>query len=292
MQSPLPVPTTFRIFDGHAHLLAAPPRRADGSYEVADDLAFRLALMDKCGIAATAVMASNVYERPRGAADTRAQNDFVAWYRDNHGERFPIALGTVEPNQGLDEGLAEIRRMKEVLRLDGVVWHNHFSGAYMDDARMVAFAQELAKLDMPACVHLNIEGLHESASFLGSLALKAPDTTIVALGAFSGHRNLHDMHDVANRCPYVLFDTSLLWPIGQTHIEFAERYGADRVIFGTDMHFIPKHMYHYPAGLLDILLTDRLTDEDRENILWNNARRVYPRLAKLGGARRGEKGPL
>jgi predicted TIM-barrel fold metal-dependent hydrolase len=57
------------------------------------------------------------------------------------------------------------------------------------------------------------------------------------------------------------------------------------VIFGTDMHFIPRHMYNYPIGLLDILVTDRLTDSDRENILWNNAVRIYPRLARLGGPR-------
>lgn len=282
---PLPVPTDFRIFDGHAHLLPAQRMASGNSYDVAEDLAFRLALMEKCGITATVAMAANSYERPHGAADTRSQNDFAAWYRDAHPDRFPVALGTVEPNQGLDEGLAELHRIKHELKLDGVVWHNHFSGAYMDDARMVAFAQELAKLDLPACVHLNIEGLHESATFLGSLALKSPDTTIVALGAFSGHRNLHDMHDVAVRCPNVLFDTSLLWPIGQTHLEFAETYGSERVIFGTDMHFIPRHMYNYPVGLLDILVTDRLTDSDRENILWNNAVRIYPRLARLGGPR-------
>ena len=41
------------------------------------------------------------------------------------------------------------------------------------------------------------------------------------------------------------------------------------------MHFEARRIWRYPPGLQDILESDRLTDMDRENILWRNAERVF-----------------
>lgn len=281
-----------RIFDAHAHVLPVGPNSSREAFELipyglggvegtdlqAEDLRFRLNVMDRSGFRAAVVMASNVYERPQGVRDTERQNDYVAWYRDNHRDRFPVALGTIEPNHGIDAGLAELHRMKEELRLDGVVWHHMFSGSTIDEPRMVRFVQELAALDMPACIHLNGGGTLESASHFGELAMKVPEATLVGLGAFSSHRNMHDLRAVGRNSPNAFFETSLAWPMGQPILEYAELFGSERLLFGTDMHFNPKRLWIHPTGLSDILQSERLTDVDRHNILWGNAERLFPRL--------------
>jgi len=270
----------YPIFDSHAHVLPA-SKKDESNYDVEVDLQFRSHLMDKVAIRAGLLMASNVYERPHGIADTRRQNDFVAWYRDAYPGRFPIAIGTIEPNHGRDVGIEEIHRMKEELGILGVVWHHHFNGSMMDEPRMIAFCQELARLGMVAFVHLNVAGQHESPNHLDVLAQRVPECTIVALGAFSSHKNMHDLRYVGERCSNVLFETSLAWPMGQPILEYVDRFGSERILFGTDMHYEPERSWLYPTGLVDILDSPRLQERDRENILWMNAERLFPVLEKV-----------
>jgi hypothetical protein len=119
-----------RVLDVHAHIpetLFDHPL-ADGGYAVADDLAARVQLMDRAGINASVLMAPGLYERPKGVADTRRLNDCLAWYRDSHAERFPVALGTLDPLHGRDAGLEEIHRLATQLQLDGVVWDHYRQG--------------------------------------------------------------------------------------------------------------------------------------------------------------------
>jgi len=277
----LPPAAERPIFDAHGHLQPAAEYRSGDTYDVEADVAFRRELMDRIGIRGAVVMASHVYDRPNGVEDTRRQNDLVGWYRDQHPDRFPVAIGTVEPRHGLDAGLEEIHRMRDELDLDGVVWHPIFNGAFISDAPMVEFARELGRVDLPAFVHMNVNGILESPTHLEALAHEAPETTFVAVGAFSSHRNMRDFRGIGDRCPNVLFETSLAWPMGQPILEFAERFGAERLLFGTDMHHIPDHIYNYPTGLLDVLLTDRLSDEAKHQVLWGTAERLFPQLRDL-----------
>lgn len=267
---------SYPIFDAHTH---AQPARFYDRDKVAADFKFRTELYARCGIRAGILMASNVYERPAGIEDTRRQNNFVGWYRDQYPDNFPVAIGTVEPNYGIDVGVAELNRMKSELKLDGVVWHHHFSGNTIDEPRMIALTKEAARLKLVVMVHLNMVSINESPTHFEGLALAVPEATLVGLGAFSSHRNMHDLRLVGQRCPNVLLETSLAWPMGQSIVSFAELLGSERLLFGTDMHFEPKRIWHYPTGLLDILESDRLSDDDRRNILWRNAERVFPSLA-------------
>lgn len=268
------------IFDCHTHVGPA-GSPTEGRYDVVADRAFRTALMDRSGIRASVLMASHNYERPKGAADTQRQNDFVAWYRNEHRERFPVALGTVEPLHGEAAGVAELHRMKEELALDGVVWHNYFSGATIDDPRMVSFARTAAGLGLPVFVHLNVEGPLESAIELEVLAQKVPEASFVALAAFSTRANVHELRIVGEHCPNVSFETSLAYPMGQPILHYAERFGSERVLFGTDLTVNPQRVWSHPIGLADILESDRLSEADRANILWRNAERLFPALAAI-----------
>ena len=182
-QAMAPHPKTRLIFDMHSHIEMAPPRRPDGSYDIAEDVAIRDAYMDRLGYTAGVLMTRQGGDRANGAADTRKQNDFVTWYRDNNRKRYPVGLGNIDPINGVEAGMAELHRMKTELKLDGVIFHNGPQTTYLDDPRMIVLAREMGRLGMPCFVHLNGEGMLEASSFLGVLALAAPGTTFIAIGA-------------------------------------------------------------------------------------------------------------
>jgi predicted TIM-barrel fold metal-dependent hydrolase len=276
---------TFRVFDTHSHVHERlfGTKREDGSYDVAADADYRLGVMKRTGVHACIVMANHVYERPNGIADTRRMNDFVAWYRDAYPDQFPVAIGTVEPLYGIEAGLAEINRMAAELKLDGVTWHHMFHGASMADARMVAFAQELGRLRLPAFLHFNGETVLEAPYGLETLARKAPDTTFVALSSLFSGQSIADMRSIGQRCPNVIFETSFSRPIGRVIEQFAQTFGSERVIFGTDMVPYAARIYRQAPGLVDILESDLLSDDDKRNILWGNAARLFPALRRLDG---------
>lgn len=274
---------SYRVFDAHAHLPPAPPRREDGSYDIEWDIAFRRNLMQRGGITAAIAMASNMYERPNGIADTRRQNDFAAWYRDTHPEEFPVALGTIEPNHGVEAGIAELNRMKAELHLDGVIWHHYFSGSTMDEPRMVTFCRELARLGLPAFLHVSVEGPHEDPFRFGLLAERVPEATLVAVGGMSSSPRVLEMRQIMARCSNVMMDSSLIQPMGQPVLHLAEEFGSDRILFGTDLTILGKgdRLWSFPPGLVDIIDSPRLSETDRKNILWDTAARLFHRLAAL-----------
>jgi predicted TIM-barrel fold metal-dependent hydrolase len=272
-------PPPCPIFDVHAHLLAAPPKQAGGGYDIEADFAYRLAVMRKWSIRATALMAPYLYEQTHGLADTRRQNDYVAWYRDTHRALFPVGIGTVEPNQGAEEGIAEIRRMRHELRLDGVVFHTHYQGTGIGG--LAPFARECGELGMPVFVHTVIPDTLELPSGVESLALAAPNTRIVVLGAFSVERIRSELLTIGQRFPNLMFESSYLNQMGETIASYSRTLGSQRVLYGSDMDSDDSTMYLYPAGLIDVLESDQLSEEDRKNILWANAARMFPVLSSL-----------
>ena len=271
------------IFDMHSHVETPPARTPDGGYDIADDLAFRNAILDRLGFTASVLMARQNYDRPNGVADTRKQNDFVAWYRDTNRIRYPVGLGNIEPSQGAAACIAEVRRMKDQLKLDGVIFHNSPQGRYMDDPAMIAAAREMGRHGMPCFVHLNIDNLLESPFYLEALATACPDTTFIGIGAFSRIGAIQGMRLVGKLCRNVMFETTGYWQKGRALSQFVKMFGSERIVFGTDMNALPSVVYHWPQGLLDILELPDLTERDRRNILWDNAQRLFPALKSLRG---------
>ena len=54
-------------------------------------------IKDRGGVEQAIVIPGHGYERANGIADTRAENDAIAACRDRMPERFPGAVGIVEP---------------------------------------------------------------------------------------------------------------------------------------------------------------------------------------------------
>ena len=95
------------------------------------ELESRLAIMDDGGVQQAVVIPGHGYLRPEGIADTRRVNDAIAAYRDRCPERFPVAIGIVEPQHGAAL-LDEIDRIDEDLGLRGVSFHTRFQGVSLD----------------------------------------------------------------------------------------------------------------------------------------------------------------
>ncbi|MGR7003449.1 amidohydrolase family protein [Yinghuangia aomiensis] len=117
----------YEILDCHHHVgdvhgvLGLGPTPT-GSDPAADELAVRLATMDRNGVDRAIVIPGHGYLRPSGLADTRRINDAIAAYRDATPDRFPAAVGIVEPLYG-PAGLDEVDRCAHELGLRGISFH-------------------------------------------------------------------------------------------------------------------------------------------------------------------------
>ena len=98
------------------------------------------------------------------------------------------------------------------------------------------------------------------------------ELTIVALDPFSGFEATRQCFHVAEIAPNVVWDTSLSYNFDFIE-DFAKRFGAERVMFGTDL-------YSHPVGrrishLLPQIVESSLADDDKAAILGGNARHLF-----------------
>jgi predicted TIM-barrel fold metal-dependent hydrolase len=120
---------SYDILDMHTHLNDASTLTAQ---QLDSELDRRLAALDARGVRQAVIAADHRYLRPDGIKDTRRVNDRIAAYRDALPERFPAAVGIVEPLYG-ERGLDEIVRCKEALGLVGLSFHTRFQGVSADN---------------------------------------------------------------------------------------------------------------------------------------------------------------
>jgi predicted TIM-barrel fold metal-dependent hydrolase len=266
----------FAILDVHHHVGDA-FRALGGALEGAattdpgDEVAARLAIMDRAGVAQALVIPGHAYERSRGAADTRAVNDGIAAYRDALPGRFPGAIGITEPTHG-DAGLAELERGRRELGLVGFSFHTRFQGVSLDSRWIARACERMGELGLVPVIHVMDETPEEALWKLAALARSQPDMEFLALDAFGSYESTRQCSFVADVAPNILFDTSLSYNFDFIE-EFAGRFGAERVVFGTDL-------YSHPVGrrishLLPQILESELSDGQKRAVLGDNARRLF-----------------
>ena len=110
------------------------------------------------------------------------------------------------------------------------------------------------------------------------MARAFPGVTFVALCALHSGNSIYGIRRLAERCANVMLDTSFVRPIGRQIEALAAALGADRLIFGTDMVPYASAIYRVQPGVLDIVESERLTEEDKRKIFWGNAERLFPAL--------------
>ena len=76
----------------------------------------------------------------------------------------------------------------------------------------------------------------------------------------------------ARRCPNLLWDTSLAYNFDFLE-QFAKQFGAQRVVFGTDLYSPPlgRRISH----LIPQILESSLTEAEKVLVLGGNARRLF-----------------
>ena len=270
----------FEVLDVHHHVGNA-FRALGGDLESAPDvesqayaereIASRLSIMESAGVAQAMVIPGHGYERARGIADTRAENDAIARYRDAQPDRFPGAIGIVEPRDG-EASLAELDRAKNELGLVGISFHTRFQGVSLDSQWILTYVERMASLGLVPVIHAMNETPEEALWKLAVVARSIPETPILALDAFGSYEATRECSFIAEVAPNILFDTSLSYNFDFIE-DFAGRFGADRVVFGTDLYSTPvgRRISH----LLPQILESDLSDDDKAKILAGNARRLF-----------------
>jgi predicted TIM-barrel fold metal-dependent hydrolase len=267
----------FDVFDVHHHVGRAFDALGGELAEGDDIEAFtaleletRLRIMDEGGVRQALVIPGHGYLRPNGLADTRRVNDEIAAYRDRTPDRFPVACGIVEPRDG-PHALAEIDRIAAELGLVAVSFHTRFQGVSIDSQWILRYLERMGEMGLLPIVHAMDETPEESLWKLAAIARRLPDLTFLALDAFGSYEATRQCFHVADVAPNVLFDTSLSYNFDFIE-DFAVRFGAERVVFGTDL-------YSHPVGrrishLLPQIVASSLSDTAKAAILGGNARRV------------------
>ena len=137
---------------------------------------------------------------------------------------------------------------------------------------VVQYLERMGNAGLVPLIHAMDDTPEESLWKLASIARRLPDLTIVALDPFSGFEATRQCFHVADIAPNIVFDTSLSYNFDFIEA-FANRFGAARVVFGTDL-------YSYPVGrrishLRRQIVESSLTHDDKAAILGGNARRVF-----------------
>jgi predicted TIM-barrel fold metal-dependent hydrolase len=267
-------------FDVHHHVGSLASFAGQGSTRAMtaqDDVATRLRYMDAHGIAQCLLLPA---EYPAAGAEggLTPVNDAVARYCSMAPDRFPAMLAAVD-QRDTGQALEEIDRCVEVHGVRGFVWHHHFLGTFLDDPRMRPLIARIHEHGLPVFVHLMASSFLESPWRLQSLADEFSETTFVALDGFSSVNQAQWMGYIAEKHPKILFDTGMATSVSHGFVEFIDRVGAERLLFGSDFYSQPT-FFTIPAMLYE-LVNSPIAPEDLRKVLGDNARRVLgvPALA-------------
>jgi predicted TIM-barrel fold metal-dependent hydrolase len=273
----------YRVIDCHHHVgsVSAVAAEASGVAQDEQSEAFRqaeervrLATMDDLGVDQAVLIPGHGYLRPRGNADTIAENNRIAAYRDRNPERFPAALGVVEPLHG-PESFRELHRIKDELGLVGVSFHVRFQGVATNSGLVLALAREMAQLGLVPFVHAADACRDEDWWKIQDFADAIPDTPVLALDAFTSSEKAWEAARVARQTPNIYFDTSVCAGLHFV-LPIVDAAGPERVIFGTDQYSaVTPPGPNARRNIIDQLAaTDRVDGDTKQAILGGNLLRL------------------
>ena len=98
--------------------------------------------------------------------------------------------------------------------------------------------------------------------------------TFVALDPFTSPTRFQMILLMAERLKNVYFDTAGIWLLGRFLEKWVKTRGSDRIVFGSDLITSPLSL-NMPYAKQEVDNSPDLSTEDRENILWRNAQRVF-----------------
>ncbi len=257
----------YKIIDAHCHIypqkIAAKAVAAIGNfYDIK---------MSEDGTAASLIRVGEsigvekyvVHSTATTVHQVRSINEYIYGEMQSHPEF--IGFMTLH-NEMTDEAIEEEVELALSRGMKGVKLHPDFQKFNIDDAENI-YRVTAGKL--PVLLHMGDKRYDfSSPERLRKMAEKYPEQTFI--GAHFGGYSVWDKVECLKDLPNVYFDTSSsLWFLDKAKAaDLIHRFGHERYFFGTDFP-----MWRHDEELKRFLALD-LTEEEREDILYNNVAKL------------------
>jgi len=260
----------YKVIDAHCHIypdkIAQKASDATGHfYDIPSSLDGRISTLLEHGGAAGIdhFVVQSVATTPKQVSSI---NKFIAEAVAQSDGRF-TGLGTLHPDsENMEADVNDIIG----LGLKGVKLHPDIQKVRLDDPRMLKM-YELCEGRLPMLIHTGDKRYdYSNPNRLMPILDKYPDLTVI--GAHFGGWSIWE-EATEQLCGYKNFlvdCSSTLYVLSpDTAKKLIHAYGADRVLFGTD------YPLWKPKTELARFMEIDLTDEERRDILYNNAARLF-----------------
>lgn len=189
----------------------------------------------------------------------------MQWAKDYPDRIVPFMR--VNPNFGPEASVETVQKYA-AMGAKGIKFHPKWDGGYeTNDPEIVYPAVEEAGKHGLTCLFHTGEVWNASPALLGYMARDFPHVNFIC-GHMGTADGFHEAIGAAKQLENYFLDTTELWP--PTVIAKAVRYaGADRVLFGSDMPYIPA-----AAELDKITRHSGLNDDDLRLVLGENLARL------------------
>jgi predicted TIM-barrel fold metal-dependent hydrolase len=200
-------------------------------------------------------------------AQQRVINDWAASVQ--HGNL--ICCGSVHPDaEDFKDELERIRR----LGLYGIKLHPEYQEFAIDEERLFPLYESVKKLGLPLVVHAGFDPLAPGSDRSSPRRIARVHAAFPGLKLVAAHMGGVKYYDEVERCLVgtdVIFDTSMS-PLYCSQSQFGRivrEHGPDKVLFASDLP------WSSPLDEMDMVDRVRLTEEEREQVYWKNAARVF-----------------
>lgn len=261
----------FYVIDSHCHIYpekiaAKAVAGTDKFYDTVaaclgtpDDL---LEMNERAGIDHSLVQ--SVATTPK---QVQSINEFIADTVKKSDGRL-TGLGTLHPNS--DDLRGDVEHLIS-LGLKGVKLHPDIQNFKVDDYRCLKIYELCEEFSLPLLMHTGDKRYDNSNPNRLIPILQIYDHLTIIGAHFGGWSIWEEASHVLCDIPNLLVDcsSSMPWISDEKTVEIIRRYGADRVLFGTDFPMWS------PVIELERFMTLPLTDDERRLILSENAKKLY-----------------
>ena len=194
-------------------------------------------------------------------------NEFIADTVAHANSRL-TGRGTLHPNS---ENLREDVEHLIALGLKGVKLHPDIQNFKVDDYRCLKIYELCEEFGLPILMHTG-DKRYDNSNPNRLLPILEIYDHLTIIGAHFGGWSIweeasHVLCDIPNL--YVDCSSSMPWISDEKTVEIIRRYGADRVLFGTD------YPMWSPVKELDRFMTLPLSNDEKRMILSENVKKVY-----------------
>lgn len=194
-------------------------------------------------------------------------NEFIAGEVEKRPDKL-VGLGTLHPNSTDIKG--DIKHLLD-LGLKGVKLHPDIQGFKIDDYRCLKIYELCEENRLPILMHTG-DSRYDFSNPNRLLPVLKIYTDLTVIGAhFGGWSIWEEASRKLCGTPnlYVDCSSSLPYIKRETAKEIIRRYGADRVLFGSD------YPMRSPKSELDAFLSLELTEDENQKILNKNACEIF-----------------